>query len=78
LLTVPIAIAVNIGRVTLLGIIHLINPEYATGDFHIFMGMVMLGPALILFMLVGWILGYFIGENEPEGQKLTKSQGKTT
>lgn len=77
LLTAPIAIAVNVGRVTLLGIIHLISPEYATGDFHIFMGMVMLGPALILFMLVGWLLGFFIGENEPEGGKPTKPREKT-
>ncbi|MEM1107934.1 MAG: exosortase/archaeosortase family protein [Planctomycetota bacterium] len=55
-LAVPIAVAVNIGRVTALGLIYTVNKEYAQGDFHLFVGMLMLIPAAGLFMLVGWVL----------------------
>ncbi|MEM9914755.1 MAG: exosortase/archaeosortase family protein [Planctomycetota bacterium] len=55
-LAIPIAVAVNIGRVTVLGVIYTINKEYAQGDFHLFVGMLMLIPAAGLFLLVGWVL----------------------
>jgi len=55
-LAIPIAVAVNIGRVTALGIIYTIDKEYAQGDFHLFVGMLMLLPAAGLFLLVGWVL----------------------
>ncbi|MEM7624295.1 MAG: exosortase [Planctomycetota bacterium] len=55
-LAIPIAVAVNIGRVTVIGLIYTVNREYAQGDFHIFVGMLMLIPAAGLFMLVGWVL----------------------
>jgi exosortase len=56
ILTVPVAMAVNVGRVTVTGFLHLVSPEMAKGDFHTFVGMFMLLPALGLFLLVGWIL----------------------
>jgi exosortase len=65
LLTVPIAIIVNVGRVTTLGMIYPFNPDMARGEFHIFIGLVMLGPALGLFMLVGWILSKLV-VHEPQ------------
>lgn len=55
-LTAPIAIFVNALRVAVLGWLHLIDPELAQGDFHIFVGMLMLIPAAGLLMLVGWCL----------------------
>ena len=55
-LTVPIAIFVNALRVAVLGWLHLIDPALAHGDFHIFVGMLMLIPAAGLLMLVGWCL----------------------
>lgn len=55
-LAVPIAVAVNIGRVTAIGLIYTVNREYAQGDFHIFVGMLMLIPAAGLFMLLGVVL----------------------
>ena len=55
-LTAPIAIFVNALRVAALGWVHLINPEWAHGDAHIFIGMLMLIPAAGLLMLVGWCL----------------------
>lgn len=70
LLTVPIAIAVNVGRVTLLGLLYLVNPAYSQGDFHIFMGMLMLIPAGAMFWGVGWLLNLLVEDqaealNEP-------------
>lgn len=59
-MAVPIAVAVNIGRVTTLGLLHLIDPSYAKGDFHLFIGMLMLIPAAGLFMLLGWVLDKII------------------
>ena len=55
-LAAPIAIFVNALRVSVLGWIHLIDPELAHGDAHIFIGMLMLIPAAGLLMLVGWCL----------------------
>lgn len=55
-LAAPIAIFVNALRVAVLGWIHLINPEWAHGDAHIFIGMLMLIPAAGLLLLVGWCL----------------------
>lgn len=70
LLTVPIAIFVNVVRVTALGLIYPYNKDLATGDFHLFIGMLMLVPALGLFLLVGWVLNQIIvpePETEAEG-----------
>lgn len=59
-LAVPIAVAVNIGRVTALGIIATYDQEYAQGSFHLFVGMLMLIPAAGLFLLVGWVLDQIV------------------
>ncbi|WP_432799128.1 exosortase/archaeosortase family protein [Poriferisphaera sp. WC338] len=56
LMTVPIAITVNVGRVTSLGLLSLVNKEMVGGDFHTFVGMVMLIPAAGMFLLMGWIM----------------------
>lgn len=56
LLAAPIAIFVNALRVAVLGWLHLIDPELARGDSHLFVGMLMLIPAAGLLMLVGWCL----------------------
>lgn len=64
LMTLPIAVAVNVGRVTTLGILHVYAPEYAKGDFHIFVGMLMLIPAAGLFLLLGWVLEKIIIPDE--------------
>jgi len=66
LLAVPIAVLVNIGRVTVIGLLTTVNKEMATGDFHLFVGMLMLIPAAGLFMLVGWILDHVVIEEATE------------
>lgn len=55
-LTVPIAVAVNVGRVVTLGLLSMVDDQMIKGDFHTFIGMLMLIPAAGLFWLVGWIL----------------------
>lgn len=59
-LTIPIAVMVNVGRVTVLGLLHLVDKQWAAGDVHTFVGMLMLIPALLSFLLVGWILDKII------------------
>lgn len=66
LMTLPIAVAVNVGRVTTLGILHVYAPEYAKGDFHIFVGMLMLIPAAGMFLLLGWVLERMIVPDETQ------------
>ena len=59
-LTIPIAVVVNVGRVTALGLLTLVNKDLTSGDFHVFIGILMLIPAAGLFWLVGWILDQII------------------
>ncbi len=59
-LILPIAVLVNVGRVTVLGILFLTNKEMASGDFHTFVGMLMLIPAAVLFALLGWVLDHLL------------------
>lgn len=63
-LTVPIAVMVNVGRVTVLGLLQIVNKQWAAGDVHTFVGMLMLIPALLSFLLIGWILDRIIIRNE--------------
>ncbi len=66
-LTVPIAVMVNVGRVTTLGILQTVNKQWAAGDVHTFVGMLMLIPALLSFLLIGWVLDrIIIKADEPQ------------
>ncbi len=65
-MTLPIAVSVNVGRVTTLGFLHVYAPEYAKGDFHIFVGMLMLIPAAGMFLLLGWVLDKLIIADESQ------------
>ncbi len=56
LLAVPVAVAVNVGRVTVLGLLFMIDPQLAAGSFHTFVGMLMLGPAAALYLLILWVM----------------------
>lgn len=74
-MTIPIAIAVNVGRVATLGLLYPVNPKLAQGEAHIFIGLLMLLPALGLFMLLGWILNRLIlPETDPKAQHITISK----
>jgi exosortase len=60
LMTVPIAVLVNVGRVTAVGFLYPYSQDMSTGDFHVFIGMLMLVPALALLMLVSWFLQHLL------------------
>ena len=53
---VPVAVFVNVLRVATLGVLTLINPEFAAGEVHHFIGLLWLVPAFLLYLLVLWIL----------------------
>lgn len=76
LMSVPIAVGVNIARVTVIGLLYLVDPKYAKGDFHVMVGMLMLIPAAGLFLLLGWIMDRAIirdDEAEPGASAKTAS-----
>jgi exosortase len=68
-LTPLIALLINILRVTTLGLLSLVDPEFIKGDFHVFLGMLMLVPALGLFIFIGWILGLMTETHDPDTQE---------
>jgi exosortase len=56
LLAAPVAILLNIGRVSVLGLLSLGNANLAQGQAHTFIGTVLLVPGLLLFMGIVWLL----------------------
>jgi exosortase len=54
--TVPIAVLTNVVRVTVLGVLSIWAPDWAEGEAHVFIGTVLLFPALLVFLGVGWLL----------------------
>jgi len=63
---VPVAIGVNVLRVYTLGILSLFDANFAAGDFHSFVGLVWLVPALLLYLGIMWFLrNLFVDEPDP-------------
>ncbi len=56
LLAGPVAVLMNIVRVTVLGLLMLIDPDLAAGDAHMLIGTLLLFPSLLLFMGIVWAL----------------------
>lgn len=56
MLALPIAIALNIVRVVVLGLVMLWDPDLATGEAHTMIGTLLLVPGLGAFLLVVWAL----------------------
>ncbi|MAY75876.1 MAG: hypothetical protein CMJ31_14385 [Phycisphaerae bacterium] len=76
LLAGPVAILMNMVRVTVLGVMTLIDPELAAGDAHTLIGTVLLVPSLLLFLAVVWALNRIV-RDEPlaEGDAAAKATG---
>ena len=64
-MTVPIALTVNVGRVVTLGLLLMVDEKMTKGDFHTFVGMLMLIPAAGLFLLLGWVLDKLVIHDGP-------------
>jgi len=67
LLAAPVAILVNVGRVAVLGLLSLANPNLAAGQAHMFIGELLLIPGLLLFLLVVWVLRRAVREGPEAG-----------
>lgn len=67
LLAVPVAIVVNVGRVAILGLLTLADPNLAAGQAHTLIGTLLLVPGLLLFMLVVWILNRVVEDRAATG-----------
>ena len=66
LLSIPVALFMNVIRVAVLGLGSMyIDPEIAAGDAHMFIGTLLLIPALGLFMAVRWALDRIVREDAP-------------
>lgn len=56
LCAVPVALAVNVLRVTSLGVLSLFDANFAQGEFHHLVGVLWLLPGLAMFLGVVWVL----------------------
>jgi exosortase len=72
LLAGPIAVFMNMVRVTVLGLLMLINPDLAAGDAHTLIGTVLLVPSLLLFLGFAWVLNRLIREPGPASGTLSE------
>lgn len=71
LLSLPVAIGLNVVRVAVLGFLTvLVDPELATGEAHMIIGTLLLIPGFILFALVVWVLNRLV-HDEPQAGKAT-------
>lgn len=75
LVSIPVAVSMNVVRVAVLGIASLWNPEFARGDAHIFIGTVLLLPGLGLFMLAVWSLDRIFVDDTSKGHVGRLAQG---
>lgn len=62
-LAVPTSIFVNVLRVVTLGLLSLLDTEFAAGDFHSFIGLVWLIPAFLIYMGALWIIKHLVIES---------------
>jgi exosortase/archaeosortase family protein len=65
-LALPTAIFVNVLRVMTLGLLSLIDSDLAAGDFHSFIGLLWLVPALMIYSGLMWILRKLVVEEEDQ------------
>jgi exosortase len=57
-----VAILMNVLRVAVLALLNLVNPELAAGDAHMLIGMLLLVPALGLYLGIVWALNRVVRE----------------
>jgi len=64
LLAAPVAVFMNVIRVAVLGLLSLIDPQLAGGDFHMFIGTLLLIPGLGLFLAIVWALNKAVADGD--------------
>jgi exosortase len=60
---IPVAVAVNILRIVTLGVLSLADANFASGEFHHFVGLVWMLPGLLLFLGVQWVINNVMVED---------------
>jgi exosortase len=58
----PVAILMNMVRVTVLGLLMLVDPNLAAGDAHTMIGTILLFPSLLLFLGTVWALNRILAD----------------
>ena len=70
LLSLPVAIALNVVRVAVLGFLTvLVDPDLASGEAHMLIGTLLLIPGLAVFLLLVWILNRVVSDEPEAGEK---------
>jgi exosortase len=64
---VPISLFVNILRVTTLGLLSIVDPNFSTGEFHSMIGLFWLIPAFLLFLGAMWVIRNLLLEEHGPG-----------
>jgi exosortase len=65
MLAPPVAILINIVRVAALGVLSLLDPNWASGEAHTFVGTLLLVPAFLVYMGLVWALKRIVREPAP-------------
>jgi exosortase len=63
-LALPVAIFVNILRVVTLAVLSLVDVGLAAGDFHTFVGLIWLVPALFIYFGIIWVIRQMVVQPE--------------
>lgn len=66
LLAGPVAVFMNMIRVTVLGLLMMVNPDLAAGDAHTVIGTILLVPSLMLFLGIAWMLNRLVAPHDTE------------
>jgi exosortase len=56
----PVAILLNVGRVSVLGLLSIVDPNLAAGQAHTLIGTVLLVPGLLLFLGIVWMVNRIV------------------
>ena len=62
---IPTAIVVNILRVVTLGMLTLVDTDFAAGDFHSMIGLLWLVPAFLIYLGIIWIVRNIVTDESP-------------
>lgn len=78
MLSIPVAVALNVARVAVLGLLTLKDPNLAAGDAHMLIGTLLLIPGFLLFLGVVWVLERIVKDDtDPAAKPGAKVKLKT-
>lgn len=78
LLAVPVALLMNMVRVTVLGLLTLFDPDLAAGQAHTVIGTILLIPSLLLFLGIVWALKRVVREPAGDAAYSDETVAQTT